>query len=97
MPVTVLLTAKAHPDHVDNIHAALKEALPDTRVYDGFIQIDIYQNADDPTDIVFHEIWETKEHYLAYLNWRTETGVMDALGSMLTGPPSIQYYQRWDV
>lgn len=97
MPVTVLLTAKADPEKLDDLHDALKAALPDTREYEGFIQIDVYQNDADPTDVILHEIWETKEHYLAYLKWRTDTGVMDALGSMLTSPPSIQFYERWDV
>ncbi len=97
MPVTVLLTCNVKSENLDELQGALGQLLPDTRAYEGFIQIDILQNDENPSYVVFHEIWETKEHYMAYLKWRTDTGVMDKLASMLSEPAKIEFFERWDV
>lgn len=93
----VLLEANVKPECVDEVKAFLKEALPDTRAYDGCQGVDIYGNLDESTNLVFYERWDSREHYQKYLNWRAETGVLDQMASKLTGPPNIRYYDRVDV
>lgn len=97
MSVVVLLEIKVKPEAVNEVKAFLKDVLPDTRSYAGCQGIDIYNNADDATNFVFYERWDSREHYQKYLSWRTETGVLDKLGAKLAGPPSIRYYDRVDV
>ena len=97
MSVVVLLEIKVKPEAVNEVKAFLKDVLPDTRSYAGCQGIDIYNNADDSTNFVFYERWDSREHYQKYLSWRTETGVLDKLGAKLAGPPSIRYYDRVDV
>jgi hypothetical protein len=36
--------------------------------------------------------WSTRQHYVDYLGWRTESGLTDELGHMLTEPMSIEYF-----
>ena len=93
----VLLEVQVKPECVEEVKAFLKEALPDTRAYDGCQGIDIYGNLDESSNLVFYERWDSREHYQKYLNWRTETGVFEQLGSKLAGPASIRYYDRIDV
>ena len=97
MTVTIVLEAKAKPECLEQFEQALKANLPDTRAYDGCNFLDAYRNQDDATDVVIVEQWESKEHYEKYLAWRAETGMLDNLASLLTGPPSIRYYDRMDV
>jgi quinol monooxygenase YgiN len=40
------------------------------------------------------EYWDSRVHYEKYAAWRTETGVMDKIGTMLAGPPNIRYFER---
>ncbi len=97
MSVIVLLEAHVKPEAIDELKSSLKALLPDTRAYDGCQGIDIYSNTEDGGNLVFYERWDSREHYEKYLAWRTETGVMDQLGAMLTAPPSIRYFERVDA
>jgi quinol monooxygenase YgiN len=97
MSTVVLLEMQVKPESVNEVKAMLKELLPDTRAYAGCQGIDIYSNLDDGGNLVFYERWNTRDHYQKYLNWRTETGVLDKLSAKLAGPPKIRYYERVDV
>ncbi len=97
MAVTVLLDLQSQPNKVDTLLQTLKQILPDTRAYKGFIDIEVVQNQDDPTNIVFVEKWESRSHFEKYFAWRTETGAIEALGAMLSAPPSIRYLDTKDV
>ena len=92
MSVTILLELQVEPEAVDEMISFLKEILPDTRVYEGCQGIEVQQNQEDSSNLVMVEKWDSRQHYEKYLGWRTETGVMDKIGSMLSQPPSIRYY-----
>ena len=67
----------------------LTEILPDTRSFDGCQDLKVYIEGDGE-GMVFIEYWDSAEHYQRYLNWRTETGVLDRLVEMLAAPPVIR-------
>ena len=58
---------------------------------------DPLDDGDDADNLVLIEQWDSREHHQKYLAWRTETGVMEKLASMLTAPPSIRYFERLDT
>jgi quinol monooxygenase YgiN len=97
MSVLVLLEAPVKPEDVSNMKAFMAEILPGTRAYGGCQGIDVYFNVDDANKMVMIERWDSRAHHEKYLGWRTETGVMDKLGGMLAGPPSIRYFERVDA
>ena len=92
MSVTILLELQVEPEAVDEMISFLKEILPDTRVYEGCQGLEVQQNQEDSSNLVMVEKWESRQFYEKYIGWRTETGVMDKIGSMLSQPPSIRYY-----
>lgn len=62
----------------------LKESLPDTRAFDGCIELDVYQ--EEGTNIfTIVEDWSSFEHYDKYLAWRTEGGMAELLEDLLEG------------
>ncbi len=97
MSTVVLLELQIKPEAVNEAKAFFKEILPDTRSYAGCLGLDVYGNLDDSGNLVLYERWESRDHYQKYLNWRTETGALEKLGSKLAGPPKIRYYERVDV
>jgi quinol monooxygenase YgiN len=97
MSVVVLLELQVKPEAVNEVKANFKKLLPETRAYAGCLGLDVYGNMDDSGNIVLYERWESRDHYQKYLAWRTETGVLNALGANLTGPPKIRYYERVDA
>ncbi len=97
MPVSVLLEVKVKPEHLDDFTGAAKGAFPDTRAFDGNLEIYAVQNQDETNTFVLVEKWESKAHHQKYLAWRTETGFMEKLGALLAGPPSIRYFDIVDA
>ncbi len=97
MSIAVLLEIQVKPENVGDMKAYLKDILPDTRAYDGCEGLDVYGNMDDGDNLVLYERWGSRPQYEKYLAWRSETGVVDKLGSMLAGPPSIRYFEKVDA
>lgn len=97
MSVVVLAEAPVKAEEVSNMKSYLAEIFPDTRAYEGCKGIDVYFDMDDASQMVLIERWDSRPHHEKYLAWRTETGVMDKIGSMLAGPPSIRYFERADA
>jgi quinol monooxygenase YgiN len=97
MSVLVLLEAPVKPEDVSKMKSYLAEILPDSRTYEGCRAMDVYFNAGDAGNMVIIERWDSRRHHEKYLAWRTETGVMDKLGGMLVGPPSMRYFEPADA
>ncbi len=97
MAILVLLEATAKAECVSKMKDMLKELFPETRTYDGCQGLTAYLNADDGRTFVFVGYWDTKDAYQRYLAWRTETGVLAQLSSMLEGAPSIRYFETVDA
>lgn len=97
MSVTVLLEAHVKPEAVEQVKAALKAVLPETRTYKGCQGIDAHFNMDDGNNLILLERWESREQHAKYLAWRTETGFMEKLGAALAAPPTIRYFERVDA
>ena len=97
MSVLVLLEAKVKSEDISNMKSYMAEILPDTRAYDGCKSIDIYSNTEDTSSWVLVEHWESRAHHGKYIAWRTETGVVDKIGAMLTGSPNTRYFERIDM
>jgi quinol monooxygenase YgiN len=97
MSVTVLFEAPVKPKEITNLVTSLANLLPESRKYEGCEGMDVYFNTEDKGRMVMIEKWASRAHHEKYLAWRTETGVMEKLGSMLAGPPSIRYFERVDA
>ena len=97
MATLVLLEAKARADAVERMKTFLEKRLPETRAYDGCRDITAYLASEDRRTFVFVEHWDSSEHYEKYLAWRTETGVLKELESMIEGGALIRHFEQLDV
>ena len=80
----VIVSFPAKEGMLENLKQSMKEALPDTRNFDGCISVDTYIE-DSTNTIHLIEDWESLEHQSKYLNWRVETGLFTALDPILDG------------
>ena len=94
MTCTVLLELRVKPEHVEEVAGSFKENLPDTRVFDGCIDVYMIRDQDQPGTFVAVETWESREKYEAYFAWRTERGDIDNVLPMLEGDLKIRYFDR---
>jgi quinol monooxygenase YgiN len=92
MSVTVTALFPTKVEASDNFYTTLVSVLPETRTYDGCISVTPHRDLDDSAKILLIEEWESREHYLAYLQWRVETGLLEAIGPMLAGEPVTNFY-----
>ena len=74
----------AAPGKLDELTAALKQALPETRAYDGCLSLDSWLDEERST-IVLTEQWVSFDHYDRYLAWRVETGILGEVAALLEG------------
>ena len=67
--------------------------LEDTRAYEGCNSLYFVQNQDDSSNLEFIERWDSKEHYEKYLQWRVDSGVMEAFSiKYLDDEPVWKYF-----
>ena len=97
MGVLVLLEVKVKPEEISNMKSYMAEIIPDTRTYKGCQRIDVYFDTGDTASMVAVEYWDSLAHYEKYHAWRKETGVLDKIGTMLSKPPTVRYFERIDA
>ena len=96
MAVTVITKVKAEQGMATIWVSAFKEILPDTRVYEANISIELIQNQDDLSVLLPIEQWKTRAQYENYLTWRTEIGTLPKIVEQIHAPPNIRYFNPTD-
>ena len=84
MTVMVTLEIPVVKEKIEGFLDVLREALKETRVYEGCKKVETFVE-EETGRVLLVELWETAQHQQAYLNWRMETGLVDALGGFLAG------------
>ncbi len=97
METQVIINFKLKSDAVDAFKTHIKELIPDTRSFEGCIDVGFYFNSDDKTDLVVFETWQSRAHYEKYFAWRTETGALEAIASYMSDEPSLRYLTKSDI
>ena len=78
----VIVSFPAKEGMMNDLKEMLKNALPETRSFDGCISVDTYIEESSNT-VHLIEDWETLEHQADYLKWRVETGLLNILEPLL--------------
>ena len=68
-----------------------EQGLTATRAFEGCESIEAYTAVDNPDNIVLWEKFATRADHETYLAWRIETGLLDALASILASDPEFTY------
>lgn len=90
MSILVILDIPATTETRDAVLAALHDALPATRAFDGCEGLELLVNQDDPANIVVYERWASRAHYTAYRAFRAETGFSARFRAMFPAPPVVR-------
>jgi heme-degrading monooxygenase HmoA len=92
MTVSVLLEGFLKGGERDGFTALLTDKFKVTKTFDGFQTIDLTYNVEDPSNWVITELWDSKEDYQKYLQFRQEDGTLDEVASVCTGAPSVRIF-----
>ena len=65
-----------------------------TQSSEGYIDIEVLVDEDEPDVLVLAQKWKTKENHQAYVQMRRDSGMFDKLTEMLEVQPEIRYVKR---
>lgn len=91
--IRVIAHIKAKPDTVDATREVLTSLIMPTRLEEGCVTYQLYQNESDPTDFAFIEEWTSNEDLDAHLasDHLKMAGVRGA--ELFAEPPDIRRYK----
>ena len=84
MGVMVTLEIPVIEDKLESFLDVLRETLKETRVYEGCQKVEVFVEQ-ETSSVVLVELWDSAKHQQAYLSWRIETGLVEALSEFLAG------------
>ena len=97
MSVLVNLEIPVKEERIEDFFNYLRDILVDTRAYEGCIRLETYHDMENSKVLLIEE-WEKIENQESYMQWRTETGLVEALEEFLDGELIIKkYYPKRDV
>ncbi len=97
MVCQVFFEFRVKDDCIEKARNWLKKILPDTRAYNGCISISVTQDLDNLTIITVVELWESRQHFESYRDWRIESGVLSDVEEMLDGEPTWRFFKHFGV
>ena len=93
MTVRVIAHIKAKPESVDATRELLKSLILPTRIEQGCIIYDLYQNEADPTDFTFIEEWTSDEDLNSHLQSDHLKQVAVEGANLFAAAPDIRRYK----
>jgi|TARA_B100000929_G_C15230838_1_gene326235 quinol monooxygenase YgiN len=84
MSVMVILEMPVKPDMLEDYLNILKGALVETRNYKGCRSVTTLVDQ-ETSSVVLVEEWDSVDDQQAYMAWRMETGLIDAIGPFMQG------------
>ena len=97
MSLLVNLEIPVKKERIEDFFNYLRDILVDTRAYEGCIRLETYHDMENSKVLLIEE-WEKIENQESYMQWRTETGLVEALEEFLDGELIIKkYYPKRDV
>ena len=78
MSVLVNLEIPVKKERIEDFFDYLRDILVDTRAYEGCIRLDTYHEMENSKVLLIEE-WEKIENQESYMQWRNETGLVEAL------------------
>jgi quinol monooxygenase YgiN len=90
--VVVTVTWVIKPELAGEFVETLGGMFPQTRLHKGFRNIRLLRNEADPHRFILVEEWDEAQNFRDYIQFRTETGDVAALGAMTASPPQIDVW-----
>jgi quinol monooxygenase YgiN len=53
----------------------------------------VYEDPEDPGNIILLTEWDSREEYAAYMKWRKATGILGQFGETFASPPKVRYLE----
>jgi quinol monooxygenase YgiN len=92
MTVRVIAHIKAKSETIDATRDLLKTLILPTRIEQGCVTYELYQNEADPTDFTFIEEWTSDEDLAKHLQSDHLKSVAAEGTNLFAGPPDIRRY-----
>ncbi|RLA48782.1 MAG: hypothetical protein DRQ97_02880 [Gammaproteobacteria bacterium] len=92
--VFVILSMQVDLAKMDEFLIMMREAVEDTRAWEGCQMLDIYVDQDKPGRVVFYEIWTSRDEYETYFKWREDAGFIEKMADFITSELDISFLSK---
>jgi quinol monooxygenase YgiN len=90
--ILIVATAAARPGMEADLERALRAVAAPTRAQRGCLQFELYRSGQDGASIMALERWASSEDHDRHLQGAHVKALLDALGPIVAGPPSIAQF-----
>ena len=97
MSVCVLVEGTLKDEFTEVFPVICGDGFKVTRKVDGCQNINLVINSEYPNNIVFTEVWDSKEHYDKYFAFRLEDGTIAAIQNMCSDGPEVRVFDITDA
>jgi quinol monooxygenase YgiN len=92
-PIDVIARHWARPETVDDVRRILLELIAPSRADPGCLKYELLQNADDPTDFTFVEIFTSDDALKAHAAAPYIAGLAPRLKELVARPSDVSCYR----
>jgi len=93
--VTVTVSINLKPDIADNFCDVMLPGLQkQTRAFEGVMSARAVRKSEQPTKVLLIDVFASQQQADAYFAWRSSTGDLDLLASLVIEPPAIDFWPR---
>ena len=97
MAVTNIDRLSIKPERLDEWMTYFESLLPDLRAYDGCQGLEVYQNQDEPSNLIVVHRWDSKEHYRKYVDWREGTDVPEVVYTFMAEDATTAFCDKLNI
>ena len=90
----IVAAFRAKQDKVDALRETLLALVAPTRAEQGCMQYDLHQDLIDPTEMLFYEIWESREAWDAHMASPHLTALPAKLDGLLESPLKVWQFEQ---
>ena len=92
MTTIVILDIPATAQTRGAVLETLREALDDTRAFEGCEGLELLVNQDDNANIIVYERWRSRKDYDNYFAWRQKSGFSASFRALFPGAPTVRKF-----
>ena len=91
--VVVIVKLSIKSDLFDKAIEFIKDRIVETRAFEGCQKCEVAASKEE-SDIIVYEIWDTFDDQKKYVEWRTETGVLEETLKFMDSEPRFFQYDH---
>ena len=97
MTVNIVADWAAKKGKCDEVLGIVRDVIAETRAFEGCESVRVLRDGENNDRLLLIERWASRDRYVAYQEWRRETGVGGQIRDLLERPPQFRTLDDVDM